>query len=391
MIVNNEDYYYLPGVAKAIKDFLGRYDLVKMDVPELLVELGYDYDLNTIPYETHGRQISLYKKSSIPELLNLPGNRYKANQIIARLSAKRKAQQNNINVFGMSRGRPRRSIMSESLNEELKFDLTLKHHNIKRIIKIYSDKNDPKNFIVYDGACYYNADCNNGFIMVCIDQNSSNLINHVIKMLKTSYSNHNVFADISSNNGRVKIKIDKQGTCYNGQVVKWMKDKGFVYDINVSHDEYLEFYLNTSFCNDDVSMLKSYDDCTDVIMKHAGQLSPMKLIENLDKIYNHIVNRNTVFQIGNDKNNGGYPIGIEIVGKLKDEYPDGVTQFDGTAWDKRLKDQYIFGYGMLPGLYKCESKGKPCTMIVKEKQKDDFWTKGIVYYDDDDININDYL
>lgn len=390
MIVNNEDYYYLPGVAKAIKDILGRDDLVKMDVPELLVQLGYDYDTNTIPYDTHGKTISLYKKSSIPELLNVPGNRTKANMLIARLSAKRTAQQKNINMFGINRSRPnRRSFVTESLNnrrhlnEELKFDSSLKNHDIKRIVKIYSDKSDPKNFIVYDGACYYNADCNNGFIMVCIDQNSTNLVNYVIKKLKTAYNNHNLYNEISSNNGRVKIKTDKYGKCYNRDVVKWMRDKGFIHDINVSHDEYLEFYLTTSFCNDDTALLKSYEDCTDLIMKHAWQLKPMKLIENLDRIYNHIANRNTVFQLGNKSNWGSCPAGIELVGKLKDDYPDGETSLDGLEWDKRFYKQFIVGYGMLPGIYKCECKGKPCTMVVKEKQNGDFWTKGVVYYNDD--------
>jgi hypothetical protein len=298
MKVNNEDYYYLPGVAKAIKDILGRNDLVKMDVPELLAELGYDYETNTIPYDTHGKTISLYRKSSIPELINLPGNRYKANQIIARLTAKRIAQKKNINIFGINRSRPnRRGFVSEGLeyrrhiNEELVFDSMLKNHIPKRIVRIYRDKNDHKNFIIYDGACYYNVDYNKGFVKVCIDQDSKNLVKFVVKQLKKAYRNHNLHCDIQSDNGRVKIKIDKHGRYFNKRVIDWMMDKGFVYDINASHDECLEFYLRFSFCNDNEALLKSYEDCTDLIMKHAYQIEPIKIIENLDKIYNHILNK----------------------------------------------------------------------------------------------------
>lgn len=394
MIVNNEDYYYLPGVAKAIKDILGRDDLVKMDVPELLVQLGYDYDVNTIPYETHGKTISLYKKSSIPELLNVTGNVYKVNQIIARLTAKRIAQQKNINMFGINRSRSnRKSFVTESLNarrclnEELKVDSIIKNHMPKRIVKIYRDKNDDKNFIVYDGACYYNADCNNGFVMVCIDQNSKNLVNYVIKQLKKAYNNHNLYNDITSVNGRVKIKLDKWGKIYNSDVVKWMLDKGFSYDINVSHDEYLEFYLRHSFCNDDSALLNSYEDCTDLIMKYAWQLDSTMLIKNLDCIYNHIANRNTIFEIGDVKNGGPCPPLVVPVGKLREEYPEVRSNLPlGIKWDKRFREQQIIGYGLLPGIYKCICKGKPCTMIVYEKKKDDFGTTGVVYYNDD-INI----
>lgn len=399
MIVNNEDYYYLPGVAKAIKDILGREDLVKMDVPELLVQLGYDYDANTIPYETQGKTISLYKKSSIPELLDMPGNRNKANMLIARLSAKRTAQQKNINMFGINRSRPnRRSFVTESLNsrrhlnEELKFDVTLKNHIPKRIIKIYRDINDHKKFIVYDGSCYYSADCNTGIIMVCINQNTKNLVNYVVKKLKQAYNNHNLYNDITCANGRVKIKYDKRGRSYRRDVIDWMEDKGFVYDINVSYDEYLEFYLRWSCC-DDTEVLKSYEDCTDLILKHAWQLNPEMLIKNLDCIYNHIMNRDTVFEVGDIKDDGVCPPCVVPVGRLREEYPkiESRTLSLGMRWDKRFRDQQIIGYGMLPGVYKCECKGKPCTMIVREKKNDDMRTQGIIYYNDDNINPKDYL
>lgn len=397
MIVNNEDYYYLPGVAKAIKDILGRDDLVKMDVPELLVQLGYDYDTNTIPYDTHGKTISLYKKSSIPELLNMPGNRYKANQIIARLSAKRTAQQKNINVFGVNRSRPRRSVVTEGLstrrclNEELKFDVSLNDIKPKRIVKIYRNINDPNIYIVYDGACYYNADCKAGVITVCIDQNTNNLINYVVKQLKKSYDKHNLNSDIKISNNRIKIKIDKRGQYYNSDVIDWLDDKGFGYDRTASYGEYLEFYLRRTTCDDMSYVLKSYEDCTELILKHAYQLSVDMLMINLDKISNHINNLHTVFQIGEVRDSGSCPPGIMVVGRLKQEYPDYVGRLESMDWDKKLTEQSIVGYGMLPGVYKCECKGKPCTMIVTDKKNGDFWTHGIVFYNDDNINVKDYL
>ena len=116
MIVNNEDYYYLPGVAKAIKTILGRDDLKKYDVPEVLVGLGYDYDANTIPYQEHGKTISLYRKSSIPELLNMPGNKYKANQLIAKINGRNKGMNVFVSQPNIGRSRPnRKSFVTESV------------------------------------------------------------------------------------------------------------------------------------------------------------------------------------------------------------------------------------------------------------------------------------
>lgn len=391
MIVNNEDYYYLPGVAKAIKTILGRDDLKKYDVPEVLVGLGYDYETNTIPYQEHGKTISLYRKSSIPELLNMPGNKYKANQLIAKINGRNKGMNVFVSQPNVGRRRPnRKAFVTESVVTDIElitesdFMSTLYNSGKtpKRIVKIYVENGKDDSFVIFDGVTYYNVD--DSGIEPKIDQDSINRTNFVAKQLKKSYDKYKLYHSIKISNGKVTVGVDRSGVKFNRSVIDWMDDYGFVYNFKASHEQMMVFDIT------DPGFAKGidedlYEDITDDVLDVAYQLDTEAIIHNLKQIYRHILDKDVVFEVGNISEISGKTASVPCiypVGRLRQEYPRNSTTLLMFLYDGRLAEQCINILGLLPGEYKASCKGEPCTIVVWEKTSG-IYNQGVVFYDDD--------
>ena len=395
MVVNNEDYYYLPGVARAIKDILGREDLLKDDVPEVLVALGYDYDENTIPYQTHGKTISLYKKTSISELLNVPGNRYKAIQIISKIVARHKG----VNVFAakpiIGRTHPNRKnnlTMRESaqentrhsLNESLRFVDTLNESQIiGKISTIYINNNNDKEFIVYSKPSYYKIGPIKGScdeIGIGVDEAMDNCADGIEK----SFNKINIKPDIICNyiNGIIVCRLPKEyDGKYNHMVDAWMKEKMFDRVESLDNIHILKYVYRTFEHKDNKpSFLDDYSDITTIIMPYIINMDNDAIKNDIAAIYNHVINKDTVYEMYNNfkapkdavSKHGTIPIG-----ELEKEI--SLPAYERFVFDARMKNQFLKSSTLIPGKYKIMYKNKPCTLWVGKT----ITNHGYVYYDDD--------
>lgn len=390
MIVNNEDYYYLPGVAKAIKTLLGRDDLKKFDVPEVLAGLGYDYDANTIPYQEHGKTISLYRKSSIPELLNLPGNRYKANQLIAKINGRNKGMNVFVSSPNVGRHRPnRKSFVTECYgNNKEFFRALLESNDIEpfNIVNVYVNKKDDNDFVIYDGRFYFSVVGED--VQALVDKDTKRRIEYVIEKLKKAYANHNLQANITERNGKIVIEVDKWGSAYNSDVYNWMANKGFRKDYKLSH-EYKQIYYITDagMCNDMPEILDNFNDVTNPILKCGSYLPNDVLIKNLKKMYLHLSYKNEIFKIGRRTDIAGGAVipCIRLLGELREDYPPTDSELVGFRYDRRLYDQYVIGWGVVPGVYRLDCYGRSATMIAwTDKNAGSLRQRGYVFYNDDE-------
>lgn len=389
MVVNGEDYYYLPGVAKVIKVTLGRDDLKKDDVPEVLAGLNYDYDANTIPYQTHGKTISLYKKSSIPELLNLPGNRYKAIQLISKIVARQKG----VNVFAtkpiMGRVRPNRK-NNVSVRESM---LTLEEYNVSHevqrdepidIKKVYVHKSKPENFLVFDGRWWYSI--NDGDIKFAVGDKEMIAVNGMIKGLKMSYGNKNIPVDVTFDGGRFYIRVTKGYDTHKGDVDRWMAKYGYMEKSYLSSDYCMVYEVRYPEPSDTVKeQLGSYNDITDEYFNCKIKMRPIMVLQNLDKIYNHIVNCNTIYNAGSRSAGMSYvPPGLYVIGKMRNDYPVTNSKLMSFSLDDRLVDQYIIGYGFIDGVYKLRCGDKSALMVAFRDNESFYKYKAYLFYPDDD-------
>ena len=394
MIVNNEDYYYLPGVAKAIKTILGRDDLKKDDVPEVLAALNYDYDTNTIPYQTHGKTISLYRKASIPELLDVPGNRYKAIQIVSKIVARQKG----INVFNtqpiLGRSRPNRknNVTVREAVKIRKYSPILENYDISKdvlrhepdsIEKVYVNKHDRSNFLVYGGYYWYNI-CGKDMVLALGDDQFYDSQN-IVRSLNISYDRENIDARIEAQQGKISIYVDGRRDTKKDKVEIWMNKKGYYKDSYSSDDTVVVYRIKNVIPSKRVNaQLEDYEDFTSEYLACNVTLSPIKILENIKAIYNHIVNVDTVYKAGEKTLNMSYvPSGIHILGAMRDDFPTDNTSLLGFAIENSFADQFISGFGFVEGTYKFNCKGIPSTMIVKRAPSSIYKYAAYIFYDND--------
>ena len=104
-------------------------------------------------------------------------------------------------------------MMGESFVERNTFgclleSLVLSSNNI---VKIFVNKDNPKDFIIFDGIYYYNVNSEDGVDAV-IDGDSKSRVDYVKEKLEYAYKNKKANAKITSKNGRIIIDIDDYGS-----------------------------------------------------------------------------------------------------------------------------------------------------------------------------------
>jgi hypothetical protein len=114
-------------------------------------------------------------------------------------------------------------------------------------------------------------------------------------------------------------------------------------------------------------------------------MRPIKVLQNLDKIYNHIINRDTIYGAGYTSSGISYvPPGLHLIGKMKDDFPRTNTSLISFSIDDRMVDQFIIGYGFISDVYKLNCNGKSALMVAFRDNESIYKYKAYLFYSDDD-------